>query len=115
MKINLTEEQYSQLKEDGFLDIESPDNGIRLYVEYSKDMDLDYFESYRLDVPARSRRDYALGKKELEKLKPKKPSDPSWYHDKPLCPNCGTYMIYNFEHCPKCGQKLFWSEFKGDR
>ena len=27
----------------------------------------------------------------------------------------GTYMIYNFEHCPKCGQELRWSEFTGER
>lgn len=51
----------------------------------------------------------------LQKLIPTKPDDPSWYHDYPLCPTCRTYMIYNFEHCPKCGQMLLWSEFTGER
>lgn len=115
MEVKLTEEQYAQLKKDGTLGIEAPNNGIRLYVEYSPDMDIDYIEAYHYEKPAHSRRDYVLNFEELEKLKPKKPSDPNWYHDKPLCPNCGTYMIYNFEHCPKCGQKLLWSEFTGER
>ena len=97
MKIDLTEEQYKQLKEDGVLDISAPGDGIQFYIEYN------------------SRRDYALNFEELEKLKAKKPYDPSWYHDKPLCPNCNTYMIYNFEHCPKCGQKIDWSGFTGER
>lgn len=116
MQIVLTDEQYEQLKNDRWIEIKAPDNkGIRLYVEYSETMDLDYFESYHTNLPAKNRRDYALGSEDLEKLRPKKPDDPSWYHNKPLCPNCGTYMIYNFEHCPKCGQEIEWSGFTGDR
>lgn len=116
MQIVLTDEQYEQLKKDRWIEIKAPDNkGIRLYVEYSETMDLDYFESYHTNLPAKNRRDYALGSEDLEKLRPKKPDDPSWYHNKPLCPNCGTYMIYNFEHCPKCGQEIEWSGFTGER
>lgn len=115
MKIDLTEEQYKQLKEDGVLDISAPGDGIQFYVEYNKNMDVDYFEAYHRELPAHSRRDYALNFEELEKLKVKKPHDPSWYHNEPLCPNCSTYMIYNFEHCPKCGQKIDWSGFTGER
>ena len=47
---------------------------------------------------------------ELKKLEAARPYDPSWHSNDPLCPNCQTYMIYHFEHCPKCGQKLDWSE-----
>lgn len=115
MRIDLTEEQYKELKEDGVLDIAAPGKGIRLYVEYSETMDVDYIEAFHDELPKHNRRDYALGWEDLEKLRPKKPDDPSWYHNKPLCPNCGTYMIYNFEHCPKCGQEISWSGFTGDR
>ena len=110
MEIKLTEEQYAQLKEDRFLEVDAPNNGIRLYIEYSEKMDVDYFEAYNLERAAKLRRDYALSFDELEKLKPKRTIDPSWNHNYPLCPNCGTYMIYNFENCPKCGQKIDYSE-----
>ena len=115
MEIKLTEEQYDQIRQDRVLDISAPINGIRVYIEYSENMDADYIEIYHRERPVFSRRDYAFCFEDLEKLKAKKPSDPSWYHDKPLCPACGTYMIYNFEHCPKCGQKIDWSGFTGDR
>lgn len=115
MDIKLTEEQYAKLKEDKVLSINAPGNGIRLYIEYSETMDVNYFESFHYELPAHNRRDYALGYEDLEKLRPKKPDDPNWHHDKPLCPTCGTYMIYNFEHCPKCGQEIKWSGFTGER
>ena len=112
MKIVLTKEQYEQLQEDRYIDITtSPDRGITLYVEFSSDMDLDYIESYDTSRPKHSRRDYTLNKDELELLIAKKPYDPSWHHNYPLCPNCQTYMIYRFENCPKCGQHLDWSGF----
>lgn len=115
MEIKLTEDQYKELKDDRVLNIEAPGNGIRLYIEYSDKMEIDYIEAYHYELPRHSCRDYCFNFEELEKLKAKKPDDPSWYHNKPLCPNCGTYMIYNFEHCPKCGQKIDWSEFTGER
>ena len=111
MEIKLTDEQYQKLKEERTLDIEGNNNKFHLYIEYSENLDLDYIESYHTDKPVYTRRDYAVSKEELELLKPKKPIDPSWHHNYPLCPNCGTYMIYYFENCPKCGQHIDWSGF----
>lgn len=112
MEIKLTEEQYKQLKEDRNLEINT-EHGINLYIAYSSQMDVDYIKAYNTELPAHSRRDYALCRDELETLKPKKPYDPSYYHNDPLCPNCQTYMIYKFEHCPRCGQHLDWSGYTG--
>lgn len=113
MEFKLTQEQYDKLKEEHFIDISAPDKGIRLYVEFDRDMNLEYLESYDTSRPKQSRSDYALGREDLQLLIPKKPTDPSWYSNSPLCPNCYTYMIYHFEHCPRCGQHLDWSGFTG--
>ena len=111
MEIKLTEEQYKQLKEDRYLEI---NNGhvINLYIEYSPQMDVDYIGVYNTELPAHISRNYALGKDVLETLRQKKP-DPGYYSDDPRCPNCLTYMIYKFEHCPRCGQHLDWSGYAG--
>lgn len=45
-----------------------------------------------------------------EKNEPKKPQEISWGATK--CPICGQEFGFNshFNYCPKCGQKLDWSE-----
>ena len=108
MKIELTKEQVSQFLEDQYVNIKMGD--YELYFETSNyDNTPCYFEIIQKKND-KTLKMYVLDTGELELLKPKRPHDPSYWHNDPLCPNCGTYMIYNFEHCPKCGQKIDWSE-----
>lgn len=107
MRVELTKEQAEELVEDGSADIVIGDYGI--YLELNMDGSLWYMELFKKKNGKTEQR-YAFDTEMLEKLMPKRPSDPSFYHNDPLCPNCGAYMIYKFEHCPKCGQKLDWSE-----
>ena len=108
MKIELTNEQISQFLEDQYVNIKIGD--YELYFETSNyDNTPCYFEIIQKKND-KTLKMYVLDTGELELLKPKRPHDPSYWHNDPLCPNCGTYMIYNFEHCPKCGQKIDWSE-----
>ena len=108
MKIELTNEQISQFLEDQYVSIKMGD--YELYFETGNyDNTPCYFEIIQ-KKNNKTLKMYAHGTEELELLKPKRPHDPSYWHNDTLCPNCGTYMIYNFEHCPKCGQKIDWSE-----
>ena len=114
MKIELTEEQIKQMYEDSYLDINLED-GAKLYFEFHTDKTFSYGEIYNPKPVDGKRNTYSFDVKDLNKLIPTKPGDPSWHHEWPMCPSCGTYMIYNFECCPKCGQTLLWKEFTGDR
>ena len=37
--------------------------------------------------------------------KPKMPLDAYW-----VCPTCGRKVEHPFEHCMRCGQKIWWEE-----
>lgn len=105
--IELTEEQIAEFIKDEYIDIKI--GNYRIYMELTKDKLIWYFELIK-SKNGKTEQGYAYDIADLELLRPKRPHDPSYYHNDPLCPNCGTYMIYHFEHCPKCGQKLDWSE-----
>lgn len=105
MTIELTDEQMRSFLEDEWLNIKG--GGYRIYVELDNQL-LSYLEFAKMNG-GKTEQGYAVGKSDLEKMHPKRPNDPSYYRNDPLCPNCATYMIYKFEHCPRCGQKLDWS------
>lgn len=107
MEIKATEEQAKELLEDCYADITL--GNYRVYLELNKDGSLWYAELIK-SKNGKTEQGYAFDTEELGKMIPKRPRDPSYYHNDPLCPTCGTYMIYKFEHCPKCGQKIDWSE-----
>ena len=118
MKIKLTGDQINEILNDSYLDITS-DCGFGIYLEVGTDpsatgkppIDDHAMLGFKYGEISQNRRHaYVFNREDLELLKPKRPADPSWYHNDPLCPNCQTYMIYKFEHCPRCGQKLDWSE-----
>lgn len=112
MTIKLTSEQMDEFLKDEYITInigETGEENYRLYLELNKDKSVWYIELIKTKH-GRIEQGYAFDTSDFELLKPKRPHDPSYYHNDPLCPNCGTYMIYHFEHCPKCGQKLDWSE-----
>ena len=108
MEIKLTPEQAAEFIEDKYIDIQLGDNH-RFYLELDRDEAPFYFEVVQSEKN-KTIHGYAYNFDELRKLEAARPCDPSYYHNDPLCPNCRTYMIYHFEHCPKCGQKLDWSE-----
>ena len=110
MKIELTPEQIQQFQEDGYIILDWGKN--RFYIEVDKNGHFLYGEvsSVFNEEDDMKRKAYCFDEKDLQKMHPRKPYDPSWYHNEPLCPSCQAYMIYHFEHCPKCGQKLDWSE-----
>ena len=107
MKIICTDEQVKEFLDDEFVEIKIGNH--RIYAELDREKNFWYFEMVK-SINGKTLQGYAYDITELEKLKSKRPNDPSYYHNDPLCPNCGTYMIYQFEHCPKCGQKIDWSE-----
>ena len=108
MKIELTNEQVSQFLEDNHISIKMGD--YEFYFETSDYDNMPFYLELTYKKNGKTLRSYAHDIAELELLKPKRPHDPSYWHNDPLCPTCGTYMIYKFEHCPKCGQKIDWSE-----
>lgn len=107
MDINLTREQINDFLKDEYININLGD--YRIYMELTREKDIWYFELIK-SKNGKTIQGYAHDVSQLELLNPKRLNDPSWYRNDPLCPNCGTYMIYKFEHCPRCGQKLDWSE-----
>lgn len=106
MDINLTKEQIDEFMSDGWINIKLGD--YRIYMELNKE-DIWYFELIKSEN-GKTLQGYAHDINQLELLTPKRPDDPSYYRNDPLCPNCQTYMIYQYEHCPRCGQKLDWSK-----
>lgn len=107
MDINLTQKQAEEFLNDEYININLGD--YRIYMELTREKNIWYFEFVK-SKNGKTIQGYAHDVSQLELLNPKRLNDPSWYRNDPLCPNCGTYMIYKFEHCPKCGQKLDWSE-----
>lgn len=110
MKIKLTDEQMNQILQEEYFEIEHS-SGFRIYCEVGTEGGFKYGEYY---PPSRDKRGaFWLDSNDVKRKTPRRPSDPSYYRNDPLCPGCGTYMIYHFEYCPKCGQKLDWSEKVG--
>ena len=102
MRIQLTPEQAAEFAKDGWLSVDTPDNQGFIYVEISDGPD--YFEL------GKGKDKVCISSDDILRLKPRRTRDPSFYQNDPLCPSCGTYMIYNFNYCPKCGQKIDYSE-----
>lgn len=50
----------------------------------------------------------------LEKQIPKKPienpADDTCLYYENYCPSCENLLVVRYKHCPKCGQKIDWSE-----
>lgn len=109
MDINLTQEQINEFLEKGYINIYMGDYRFYMELSDSSTNNIWYFELVKTKN-GKTIQAYKHDISELELLKSKRPTDPSWYHNDPLCPNCQTYMIYHYEHCPRCGQKLDWSE-----
>ena len=106
MNIDLSDEQVQEFLSDGCVRIKFGDYSI--YMELAQDI-MYYFELIKRKN-GKTEQGYAFDTTDLDRLKAKRPNDPSFYHNDPLCPNCRSYMLYRFEYCPKCGQKLDWSE-----
>lgn len=92
MKVELTKEQAEELVEDGSADIVIGDYGI--YLELNRDGSLWYMELFK-KKNGKTEQGYAFDTEMLEKLMPKRPNDPSFCHNDPLCPNCGADMRGN--------------------
>ena len=97
MEIRLTQDQINEYLDDKYIDIIMGD--YRVYLELNPDNSMWYAEFIK-SKDGRTEQGYAFDFSDLEKMKPKRPRDPSYYHNDPLCPNCSTYLIYKFEHCP---------------
>ena len=106
--INITDGQLTEFLDDEYLEITAGDYRIYLELDH-REKRIAYFELIKRKN-GKTEQGYAHDVGELELLVPKRTRDPSYYSNDPLCPNCGTYLIYHFEHCPKCGQKIDWSE-----
>ena len=110
LEIKLDEAQCQEFETDKYIDISIGNFGIFLEIDTDATGNLvpSYFE-IRAKKKGVSFKPVAHSVKDLRKLEPQRPDDPSWYHNDPLCPSCHSYMLYHYEHCPKCGQKLDWS------
>lgn len=106
MRLELTPEQMEEFKRDKQIEIQLSDsnnNNKTCYIEVDKYLDFLYFE-----YASRGRFGLSFDIEEIDKFKAQRPRNN--YSNTPMCPCCGTYLIYNFEHCPKCGQKIDYSE-----
>lgn len=107
MRIALTPEQEKEFLDDGWIEVTGGNN--RIYAEYSPDGYFEYGEIV-YSKNCKTIKGYAFDSYKLDKMEPRRVIRSSYYHFEPQCPNCATMMIYKFECCPKCGQKLDWSE-----
>lgn len=98
MEINLTNEKLKEFKKDSWLEIRCNDD---LYIYIELNMDNNFYSEIKYN-----KSHYAFDNEDLEKLDDK--DILRWGNGEPRCPSCGTSMIYNFDYCPKCGQKLKW-------
>lgn len=108
MEIVLTPEQQKKFLEDEWINIKC--DGYRIFIELDHLTKSFYYGEVIKTKNGKTMEGYCFDRKDLEKMKSKRLHDPSYYSNDPLCPNCMTYMIYKFEYCPRCGQKLDWSE-----
>ena len=110
MEIKLSDSQADEFIKDDWIEAEFSRGNAKysFYCSLDRYKQPEYFE-IKYSENGKTIKGYAFDLEELDKLKGAKPEDPSYYHNDPLCPNCRTYMIYKFEHCPRCGQKLEWS------
>ena len=108
MKLEITKEQFEEIKRDGFLHLMTEDYGFGIYTEYDTELQCMYGELWR--TKNNKREAQWFDRDIMQKALPQRCHDPSYFHNDPLCPRCYTYMIYKFDYCPKCGQKLDWSE-----
>ena len=110
MKIKLTDEQMNQILQEECCEIEHS-SGFCIYCEVGTEGGFKYGEYH---PPCKdSRGAFWLDSDDVKRKTPIRPSDHNYYHNTPLCPCCGTNMIYHFKYCPKCGQMLDWSEKVG--
>ena len=95
MEIKLNENQIDEFIKDEFIDIQIGEYRIYLEIDH-RDKNPFYFEFLRHKREKKKKKTIGVANNimELEKLEPKRPEDPNYYHNDPLCPNCGTYMIY---------------------
>lgn len=109
MKIELTKEQYEQLKDvDGALDIVLTDGHV-LYFEFYDDMGFRYAEVIQTKIPGR--KSFGFDDEMIKKTRPERVRERSYYsHGDLVCPTCGASAEFKFDYCPKCGQKLDYSE-----
>ena len=107
MEIKLTKEQYEEMLEDQYINIIG--DGHRIYAEITYDDEFNYIELIK-SKNGKTITGYAFDRSEWQRFEPRRVSRTAYRSYEPLCPNCSTSMIYNFEFCPKCGQKLDWSE-----
>lgn len=107
MKIELTDEQMNKLRMDEWIEVSHKNSGFKIYAEVNKDGGFEYGEYFQ---PKQNAYNFAFDRDDIERLKPRKPNTGSWYHKDPLCPYCQTSLIYKFEYCPRCGQKIDYSE-----
>lgn len=108
MKITLNEEQLEQLAEEQYLDIQL-NNGSSLYFEFNKDLTFSYCEIINPKSTNR-RKTYSFGTEELAKMDETIPYYPFSNIHNPQCPQCMTPLIYKFDYCPKCGQKIVYEK-----
>lgn len=109
MKIELTPEQYEELKEDEFLDIKiSEKDGMSLYIEYGSHMGFLYGEIHQSRIQGLPKA-LVFDEEGLRKLRPEKPVK-SYTSEYKKCPSCFAPLIYQYECCPKCGQMIDWRE-----
>ena len=107
MEIKLTKEQYQEMLDDKYISVIADDH--KIYADLDWDDNFNYIELLHSKNGKRLK-EYAFDNTELNKLIPKRVYRSCYYHYEAQCPQCSTMMIYRFDYCPKCGQKLDWSE-----
>ena len=108
MKIELTPEQYEQLKEDKYLNIiiNEPE-GMSIYIDYGSQMNFEYCEISQTRLTGYPK-SFCFDDSGLKKLSGKKVIESFGPYKK--CPTCLSPFLYKYECCPKCGQVIDWRQ-----
>ena len=80
------------------------------FFKQNKDGEFEQYEPY-ITVSVNTEEDYEFMKQAIEKQKPKKPMPLlNVYPDGQYECSCDCPVLRCYSYCPKCGQKLDWSD-----
>lgn len=114
MEIRLTDEQIQELIKSGNIRISAENESLKgfdIYLEFGNELGFEYGEICAPECATDSKdKNYVFDSNDLSLLKQEPPYHPHSWTEYVACPKCFTPMIYNYDHCPKCGKHIDWSK-----
>ena len=112
MKITLTDEQIKKVIKTGNISITTEDESLKgfyIYLEFGDELGFEYGEICAPKSSTDSKKhDYYFNSDDLSLVKQEPPYHMHSCTECVACPKCFTPMIFNYDHCPKCGKSIDW-------